>query len=315
METQKTPFQKRKLIVLDTDVGTDDAFAFLAAKCLPGVSPDYIIASKGNTTLDGAVRNAITLKRTLGLRAKIVQGLVPQKDENVNEAEKNTFHGNDGLANISAEMAKRAGLTEADLQDYLPFENYFEEVLQCDEILYIVIGPVTNLAASIENEAFRSKLSGVYIMGGGIDEFNCSHDTEFNFSKDPKSVGKIFRSGLRITLFPLDLTNFRRVDREQIEALRKYGSFPDFITFLEFNKEANRVYNRIDAAVLHDIMPMLYLQTPGKFVFTDMQLAIDRYGATRKAENGAAVRVVTGVEETLLAETLTEFFTNKTNLS
>lgn len=302
--------KKQKLVVLDTDVGTDDAAALLAAKFLPHVHIDYIVASKGNASLEGATRNAIILKNYLGLDAKVVQGQLPKADANVNEEEKNTFHGSDGLADISADMIREMGLSEADLHDFITYDAYCEEILKCDEIEYIAVGPSTNLANSLDNEEFRSKVSKIYIMGGGIHEFNCSHNTEFNFSKDPQSVKKIMESGLDITLFTLDLTNHQRVTEEQIAALESIGTFGNYITFLRYNLQANRSYNKIEAAVLHDVMPLLYMEHPEKFTAEDMKIEVDEFGATKQSENGQPVKVVMGAEETLLNATLTDIFTN-----
>lgn len=127
----------------------------------------------------------------------------PEDDENVNAEEKNTFHGNDGLANIRAELIGSLSLAKQETDGYLTFDRLVEAAFDFDEILYIAVGPTTNLANLIEHDEIKSKISKVYIMGGGIKEFNCSNDTEFNFSKDPKSVKKILESGLDVTLFPL----------------------------------------------------------------------------------------------------------------
>ncbi len=302
--------QKQKSVVLDTDVGTDDAIAFSAAAFLSGIHIDYIVASKGNTSLNGAVRNAVILKNYLGLDAKIVQGQLPNTDSNVDECEKNTFHGNDGLADISADMIKSTGLKPQELNGYITYDTFCKEILNCDEIEYIIIGPPTNLANLLDNGEFEKKLSKVYIMGGGINEFNCRHKTEFNFSKDPKSVKKVLESGKDITLFPLDLTNRQRVTEEQINTLEKSGAFKEYISLLRFNRQANKEYNGIDAAVIHDIMPLLFLKYPKEFTTEKINIAADKYGATRKSENGKLINVALNVKETLLFDTLLEIFNN-----
>ncbi len=300
--------QKRKVIVLDTDMGTDDAVAFLAAVFLPDVHIDYVVASKGNASLEDAARNAIILKNYLGLDAKIVQGQPPKADANDNEEGEKPFHGIDGLAGISDDMIKKLGLTSEELDDYMTYDKYHEEILNCDEIEYILIGPATNLANSLDDAAFTDKLTKIYIMGGGINEFNCSHDTEFNFSQDPQSVIKVLESGKDITLFPLDLTNHCRVTEEQIDRLEEFGTFKDYISFLRFNRQSNSEYNGIDAAVIHDIMPLLYLQYPEEFVTEEINIEADQYGATRKSENGKPVKAAIDVKNSLLNDTLIGFF-------
>lgn len=301
----------RKTVVLDTDAGTDDAFAFMAAGALPGVDIDYIVASKGNTSLEGATRNAVILKKYFGLYAKIVQGKLPKADENVDEREKSTFHGNDGLANISGDMIKETGLTAKELDGHITYERFCEELSKSDEIEYIVIGPVTNLASLLDNDGIREKISKIYIMGGGINEFNCSHGTEFNFSKEPQSVKKVLSRGKDITLFPLDLTNFQRITKEQTDALEKYGTYKHCISFLRYNLQANKEHNGINAAVIHDIMPLLYYKYPEKFTTEETKIIVDKYGAVHKSADGYTVKVVSYADKNLLYDTLIKFFSKE----
>ena len=145
-------------------------------------------------------------------------------------------------------------------------------------------------------------------MGGGINEFNCSHDTEFNFSKDPKSVQKILSSGLDITLFPLDLTNHQRLTTEKIDALEKTRVFPEYITFFRHNLQANMDYNNIPAAVLHDTMPVLYFIRPEAFQIEDMTIKTDPFGATKIDKDGTLIHVAQGVDASLLESSLSKLF-------
>ncbi len=310
-DMEEFKLDKHTKVVLDTDVGTDDAVAILTASYLPQAHVDYMVASKGNASLEGATRNAIILKKYLGMRTKIVQGKPPAADSNVNEAEKNTFHGNDGLANISSTMIKELGLSKKTLNNFMTYDKYSKKILRAKKIVYIAVGPTTNLAHSLDNPNFKQRISKIYIMGGGIHEFNCGHNTEFNFSKDPQSVKKILESGLDITLFPLDLTNYQRVQDYQIDKLEQTANCKYYIPMLKYNKKANLEYNKIDAAVLHDTMPVLYLAQPEKFTVQDMHISVDKYGATQLAPAGHKVHVALDVEKDLLNNTLTEIFSKK----
>lgn len=49
--------------MFDTDLGTDDAAVLLVSFIASEPAFDYIIASQGNTTLDGAVQNARVQKK------------------------------------------------------------------------------------------------------------------------------------------------------------------------------------------------------------------------------------------------------------
>lgn len=299
---------KKTVVIFDSDFGTDDAIALMIASDVSRDMFDYIIASQGNASLDGAVKNAVILKTDLGVNATIVQGMPPATDENVDEVEKNTFHGKDGLANIQSDLIASLGLTQEQLDDYMEFSAFTEEIEKADEIVYISVGPTTNLAQLIDNETIRSKISKAYIMGGGINEFNCSNDTEFNFSKDPQSVKKILDSGLDITLFPLDLINHQVVTHDMIAAYETYGIRPEFIEFLKFNLKANESYNGVSMAEMHDSMPVLYYVAPEEFQVSDMKITVDKCGSTKVSDDGALIHVATGVQDSLLKEHLVKAF-------
>lgn len=299
---------KKSVVVFDSDFGTDDAIALLLASDNSSDIFDYIIASQGNATLDGVVQNAITLKTDLNMNATIVRGMPPAPDENVKPAENDAFHGADGLGNMRDKIKNSLKITDEQLGDYIDFDKFTEEMEKFDEIIYISVGPTTNLANLIDNEKIKSKISKAYIMGGGINEFNCNNNTEFNFSKDPQSVKKILNSGLDITLFPLDLTNHQAVTYEGIEELEKGGAYPEFIEFLRFNLQANKLYNNCPTAMMHDSIPVLYHISPESFETQDMKITTDKYGSTKVSDDGALIHVATGVSDDLLKQHMTDAF-------
>lgn len=311
-KTLKAETASKNIIVFDTDVGTDDAMAFFMWKQIGVIQPDYILASFGNTTLDNACRNAIALKKYLGLSGQVVKGLPDPKTNVVDTTLSETsFHGRDGLANISEQLFKKLELTDKDFSDYISFEDFEKKLENVDSIIYISIGPETNLTKLIQNEKIKSRIHNLYLMGGGIHVFNNAHETEFNFAKDPEAVRAILNSGLNITLFPLDLTITQQVSQEQIDVLKKYGSYPDFITFMEFNLQSNISFNKIHAAVLHDTMPVLYDAYPEKFVVEDMHITSNEYGHIDVSENGVLVHVATHVTPTLLYDMIEKEFVDE----
>jgi len=296
VEINRIEKKGKSITVLDSDLGTDDACALLLLKILPR-KPDYIVASYGNTSLQKACENAVILKNYLSLEAKIVKGLPAPDDKSLPINEKGTFHGSDGLAGCGKEMGEKLGLTQSDFSDYISFDALAKEISSADEVTYITIGTLTNLNYLISNEETRKKLTGIYIMGGGIREFNCSNNTEFNFSKDPESVKNILSSGLNITLFPLDVTNHQTLSKEDIKALEDLATFPEYIKLLKHNLKANSEYNNIPFAVIHDILPILFLSYPQYFTLQDMKIITDEFGHTEISPLGEAVHICTSVKE------------------
>lgn len=104
--------RKKTALVLDTDVGTDDAMAFLFLKHF-GINPDHVIAVGGNTSNEGAIRNAVLLTRFLNIATTITGGHKIKLSK-----ELGTFHGKDGLANISRNMIDKLEKTSLISDEY-----------------------------------------------------------------------------------------------------------------------------------------------------------------------------------------------------
>lgn len=297
---------KKQITVLDTDLGTDDACALLLLKILPG-QPDYIVASHGNTTLEYACKNAVLLKKYLGLKAKTVHGLPSPVKENTSEE---PFHGKDGLGGYADGIIKRLNITDSDFKELIPFDEFKTELRKADSVTFITIGTLTNFSDILNDEVIKRKIKHVYVMGGGFREFNQPNNTEFNFSKDPKSVKKLLSSGLDITLFPLDVTNHCFLTCEQIKNLEKTGAYPDFIDFIKFNLQSNYKFNGTDGAVLHDTLPVMYHSFPELFEIKNMHVESDEYGSTVISENGNEIKVCTGTKNGILYEMMKKVFEN-----
>ncbi len=303
--TIRQPYtEKKHITVLDTDLGTDDAVALLLLTVLP-VQPDVIVTSYGNTSLSQANRNAVLLKKYLKLSATLVSGLPAPADAPV---EKNTFHGHDGLADCSQQMIDRLCLTPADFAAVLPFDNLKKQLQQVDTVTYITIGTLSNLSFLLQDTTVREKLAEFYIMGGGIREFNCAHNTEFNFSKDPTAVQRILRSGLNITLFPLDVTNHQQLTATDIRELEVIGSYPEYIRFLKYNLQSNTLWDHIPAAVLHDTLPVLYLSYPERFTLQNARIIADGYGHTETSDKGSLLHLCTEIEPGFVKEVVRRAF-------
>jgi len=81
----------------------------------------------------------------------------------------------------------------------------------------IALGPLTNIASAVKlHPELLAKIRMLYIMGGAVnvrgnvklDESTNTNDAaEWNLYIDPKADDIVFRSGMHITLIPLDATN------------------------------------------------------------------------------------------------------------
>lgn len=282
-------------LVFDGDPGSDDAFAlFLLQK--NGQGPDLALATFGNAPEKQTYANTVLLTKALDLKMPVLPGADrPYKGKKL-KAWKGGFNGDDGLYGISEAWRKKLGLSKNQLESSGDLDLAKKQLKQLHHITYIATGPLSTLAELVQDPDLKSRIDKVYIMGGNLWEDLGEGQNEFNFSRDPKAVDQVLKSGLDITLFPLDLTNSQIIDEPEIQKLAGYGTYLEFIELLRGNQAAHAQRGMENAAVLHDIFPVLYLLDPDQFTGEDKKLAVDTgTGALTEAPDGATVHVVLGV--------------------
>lgn len=93
------------------------------------------------------------------------------------------------------------------------------------EVTILAVGPLTNVAVAIRKHPQIIELvKEVVIMGGNIPALPRGHGNitplaEFNFWVDPESARIVLRSGMPITLFPLNVCRQTKFDRAYFDRL------------------------------------------------------------------------------------------------
>lgn len=293
--------------IFDCDPGIDDSFAlFLISKM--NIKIDYFVATFGNSSQKNTKRNLEIMTEYLSLDGEIVSGC--ECSLNGLFPEGGDFHGKDGLADIAFEMEKKFQPKRRAVIDYKALS---EKLSECDEIVYYAVGPLTTLASIIDYRSeLKNKIKNVFVMGGGLKIFNKEFDTEYNFYSDGLSVKKVFESGMKITIFPLDLTMISGLKKSDIDEIEKSGQYPEMITMLKYNFDKNCSFGS-DSAILHDTLPVLYSAFPDKFKIEETELFADENGHIERLQNSNRINVATAMEKDLLARCLKKFFQNGDN--
>lgn len=157
------------------------------------------------------------------------------------------------------------------------------------QITIIAIGPLTNIAAAIQQEpGFTKKVKQIVIMGGAIAYLeggggNVTPNAEFNFWVDPEAAQVVIRSGIPQVLTPLNVTRktaFTKNYYEQIVAantpltnMMKERMGPYFEKHPDAKPE---MYDQLTVAALVD--PTL-VKTQDLFVDIDITHGVD-YGTS-----------------------------------
>ncbi|MHC4441853.1 MAG: nucleoside hydrolase [Planctomycetota bacterium] len=203
-------------VLIDTDMGVDDAVAITLALCSAEVELAGLVSVGGNVSLDQATENMGRLLGGLQLKRSplVARGLEQDRDRPVDTA--NVF-GSDGLGEIDLPVPK----------DFKPgnYLKLYEQLIKKhgSSLVIVALGPVTNLAGILREKPGLLQRAGKIIMVGGAVwcPGNTTAHAEFNFYSDPEAAAAVLASGLPITVVPLDVTSQVAVDESHVAHLSR----------------------------------------------------------------------------------------------
>jgi inosine-uridine nucleoside N-ribohydrolase len=192
-------------VLVDTDLGLDDALALLLAFRTPGWRVQAVTVVAGNVPLEQGVGN---VARLLGVVRPdpppvVAVGAPGPRARPLTTA--THFHGEDGLGGLARELPE--GLLSRHPGDAADL------MLACarqwsDRLVVVALGPLTNVAAAIDRDV--AALRGVrclVVMGGAVAVGgNATAAAEYNIYADPEAAACVLAAGLPVILVPLDVT-------------------------------------------------------------------------------------------------------------
>jgi pyrimidine-specific ribonucleoside hydrolase len=202
---------------LDVDTGVDDALAIMLAVKHPALDVRGITTVVGNVDLEQVTRNTLQVLDVAGAaHVPVVVGadrplVAPARSAAV-------VHGADGLGNPGLPPPSR----RPDGDDAVAFLR--QELLAAPEpVTLIALAPLTNIALLFETAPeVKAKIRRIGLMGGAVEIGNATSVAEFNIFHDPEAADIVFRSGVPILMYGLDV--FREVTFHQDEVSRWFAS-------------------------------------------------------------------------------------------
>jgi len=252
-------------IIIDTDPGQDDAVAILLALASPEeVEVLGITAVAGNVPLDLTQKNV-----------RVICELASRRDVKV-------FAGCDRpLAHslVTAEHVHgKTGLDGPTLPDpTMPLQDqhavyFIIDTLRAEApgtVTLCPLGPLTNIATAFQRAPeIVGKVQEIVLMGGAYFEVgNITPAAEFNIYVDPEAAEIVFKSGVKLTVMPLDVTHKALTTAPHVQGFRDMGTpvgqavaeWTDF--FERYDKEKYSA----PGAPLHDPCVIAYLIRPELF--------------------------------------------------
>ena len=272
-------------VILDTDPGIDDALALILLKAMPEVSLQAITVTHGNTTVEKCTTNALKLVELLGLTdVPVAMGATEPLVKNLSIAEET--HGDTGLGHaVLPEPQTKISSTNA--------ANLIIEIVNANpgEITILCIGPVTNLAlALLKDPSLRKKIKNVVSMAGSIHyPGNATPSSEYNVFCDPESYDILLRSGIDLTIVPLDVTYQCLFTKSHVERLS--DAREDIRTFIDrstaFYMEFHAEYQGIQGCAINDPLAAALLVNPDLVSYRDYYVDIELRGEFTTAKLSA----------------------------
>jgi purine nucleosidase len=295
-------------LIIDTDIGIDDAIAMMIALTDPKVDVLAITTVSGNVSVEQATTNTCLLLDHLNMDVPVFKGAnspifgdrLPLGD----------FMGNDGLGNTTSKLppssrhvpSKHAALELIDLA---------KGTSKSEPFTLVALGPLTNLALAVRlDPAFVQNVPRLVIMGGAVNAMgNASASAEFNILADPEAAAIIFEAGFPdIWIIPWETAMKHIVLWEDVDKLKALDTSNSHLFFqiTEHLSEIFRYNFRIPGMPLADPLAMAVALQPQISTAADHAhvsietvgnfgrglMAVDMLGITQKEPNAHIVTEV-----------------------
>jgi purine nucleosidase/pyrimidine-specific ribonucleoside hydrolase len=217
---------RKQRVIIDTDPGVDDALAILLALRSPELEVVAITTVCGNVRVEQATRNLFRVLELVPFPSGLLvgQGAVQPLQQPLELA--THVHGADGLGELDRIRNPDGKPRYVDAGTPRSLPNALTVWKEClrrypGEVTLITLGPLTNLAQALEADpAMVRTFRSVICMGGAIGvPGNVTPAAEYNIYVDPHAAERVMRSGLPVTLVPLDVTTRVSLTRETIAKL------------------------------------------------------------------------------------------------
>jgi purine nucleosidase len=249
-------------IIIDTDPGQDDAVAILLALAAPAeLDVLGIVAVAGNVPLALTQRNARIVCELAGRPdVPVYAGCARPMQRDLVTAE--YIHGKTGL---DGPVLPEPTMT---LQAQHGVDYLIDTLRRVEPgaVTLCTLGPLTNIGmALVKAPDIAPKVRELVMMGGAYFEVgNTTPAAEFNIYVDPHAADLVFRSGIPVTIIPLDVSHKALTTKPRIQRFRALGTRCGraVAEMLEFFERHDVEKYGADGGPLHDPGVIAYLLRP-----------------------------------------------------
>lgn len=192
----------RRLIVIDTDPGQDDAVAILLALARPDLfDVRAITAVAGNVAVGQTAINAQRIVELAGAAVPVHEGAAGPMVLGLRTAE--FVCGPDGLDGSGLPPPTRC-LAAAHAVEVLIASL---RAAEAGSVTLCALGPLTNIALALRlAPEIAGRIAAIVLMGGAMGLGNITPAAEFNAYTDPHALAVVLGAGVAVTMIGLHLT-------------------------------------------------------------------------------------------------------------
>ena len=290
--------------MIDCDVGVDDALALILAFHSTELDVKAVTGVTGNVPVGRVFENIQKVLSLIQPKTKPVIARGADQPLAGKPVYAYSVHGRDGLGGTKIDFQEKEDAWEL-------FAGRADELLvkmarqYPGEINLIATAPLTNLALALqEDREGMSKLKQITIMGGAVrTRGNITPFAEFNIFSDPLAAQIVLKSGLPITLVPLDVTHQVSLTPQWMEERVKPidNSFSKFVIEATGYGSTTHLFRKRELFHLHDPLAVGVVIDPGLVRKERLSMDVkiqdqEHYGKTSEAKQGPKVDVCLGVD-------------------
>lgn len=261
----------RPRILLDCDPGIDDAFAILCALRFADLAA--ITTVSGNVPITHTTRNALHILDLATSAVPVHRGAAAPLVVPAMFAD--AVHGEAGLGSNETPLPSREPSSVGAIDAIIDF---------CADgaATIVATGPLTNIANALRHDSsLVERVAHLHWMGGSTGAGNTTAFGEFNAWADPHAVDVVFRSGVPLTMYGLNLTHQVRMTREHIAILEVASTTTstraaEFLSFYESRGVGDGL-----GQPMHDPCALLGLTHPELFTFEQSPMIVHIDGERR----------------------------------
>ena len=239
----------RTPLIIDCDPGHDDAIAIMIALASDKIDLKGITTVGGNQTVEKTTNNTLKILELFKrIDVPVAMGKTKTLFKEVDVAE--DVHGVSGM---DGPILPEPKIKAVDINAI----DFIADILEKsdEKVVIAVTGPCTNIATFIVSYPhLLSKIKYFSIMGGGIWEGNRTPVAEFNIWQDPEAARILFKSGVPIRLFGLDVTHKNMIMYDEIKLFKEHlGKAHQFVgELLEFFAKSYVEERNYPGCPIHD---------------------------------------------------------------